>query len=391
MLMFRQAEHEGLLRKEYIKGLLTGVAVTSVFNILLALLIFNPVQAQEVTSTRASQFEWQCEEADGTLISGHTRQDKAFQSCMNAALADNDKTYFVRGGTFRVEASGSGLSPPDEPDPVDPPPVDPPIEPPPPDPPPPDDSIVEFGPVTAVLEYPASISALALDRARWELTFTLNNTAGQFGLASRDESGQTDPGHLTIWVNNGVITVRHQDATGGLPSVTLTSSTTVVAGTEYVATVSIDVDNGIGLFVNGVLEDSDPVAFGLSGNSLPLTLGGSCIQCDGVIPPDREIDGTVYLEIIDSPLDLPTPVVGSTMLTWTNATMYDNGEPLPPEEIERISIYGTNPRALVANVDGDTTAYEVINLPAGTHCFVATTWAKSLQSDDSNEACKVIE
>jgi hypothetical protein len=60
---------------------------------------------QTVSSTRDSTHEWRCETADGVLISGHVRQDKAQQACWNQALKNPGVTYITRGGTYRSIAS----------------------------------------------------------------------------------------------------------------------------------------------------------------------------------------------------------------------------------------------------------------------------------------------
>ena len=370
-----------------------GGVMMALAAVTFIVLITAAVNAQEVSSVRDSQYEWWCETEAGVFISGHTRQDKAFQSCFNQALATGNK-HFVRGGTYRVTATG-GVVPPTEP-PVEPPP-DPPVEPPPE--PPPDDFLVSFGPITGLIEYPASISALSQELFRWEITFTLNSVAGIQGLASRDQSGQDEAGHLSVWIENQSINVRHQDIAGGHASVKITSGL-ITANREYKVTVSIERGVGIGLFVDGVLVGSDPWAAGTTGNNLPLIVGGLCTRCqaDGSQGPDRPIDGTVYMEIWDDPLVLPAPVVGEVMLNWINPTEYENGEALPNGIPDRISVYGVPgpestavSKSLIANLDGESIAYEVTAVPAGTSCFAVTAWHLPSESQDSNTVCKVVE
>jgi hypothetical protein len=368
-------------------------------NLLIGLMLLSfSVMADEVSSIRDSQYEWQCETQNGVLISGHTRQDKAFQSCMNRALADG-QMYIVRGGTYRVTASIS--APPIDPPPIDPPPVpcewddtipaddpgcvEPPIDPPPVDP-------VNFGPATAIIQYPAEISAFSQEPTRWQITFTLNSVGTIQGLVSRDQYGTNQPGHLSVWIEtSGVIHVRNQGADGQVHTV-LQSQTVVVPGVEYVVDVSIDTSVGIGLFVNGVFEDSSTVAYGQNNNDLPLVLAGRCSRCtaDGVTGPDMPIDGVVELTIWDTPLQLPEPIVGSHLLRWTLPTEYDDDTALPPGVPDKISIYNVNPRRLVADLDGESIMYEVTNLSGGEHCWVATAWDGEAQSIDSNQACAVI-
>jgi len=342
-------------------------------------------QAAEVESIRDSQYEWECQDAQENTISGHTRQDKAFQSCYNQALATGSLFYVV-GGRFRVTASGA-TSPPPEPPP------DPTPE---PDPGPnPETPQVTFGPVTAITQYPNTISALKQDAFRWEITFTLNSTAGIHGLASRDESGTTDEGHLSLWVESGVLTLRHQSGSPGAVDAKILGTTPIVAGTEYVATVSVDVAAGTGLFLDGALEGSDPQAWGTTGNDLPLTVGGLCTSCkDTTTPPtgpNRPADGVVYMEIWDDPLLLPT-ADASIELRWTNPTHNTDDTQLEPGELTAIRLYQTNPgaRKQVAGVDPDQAAHEVTGLFAGvSYCFVATAVSINGASDDSNTACKV--
>lgn len=273
--------------------------------------------------------------------------------------------------------------------------------PPPPPPPPPDDGpLVTFGPVNSIVSYPNDISALKQDFFRWEITFTLNDTSGTQGLASRDESGATEAGHLSVWIANRFITMRHQDIKDGHASVRIQSLNTIVANREYKVIVSVDTDNGIGLFVDGVLQGSDPWAVGTTGNDLPLIVGGLCTTCkslpDETVGPSRPIKGTVYMEIWDDPLPLPVPIVGTATLGWTLPTENTDGTPLAPGDLTAINIYtvegatGAAPTFLIA-APGDSTTYIVDNLPAGEHCFRVTAAAGSAESNFSNTECKTVQ
>ena len=379
-------------RNAFARGVWFGVAVA-----LLLVLIAVGATADEVSSVRDSDHEWYCETQTGVEISGHTRQDKAFQSCMNMALQDG-ATYIVRGGTYRVSAS-LDLPPVVEPPPIEPPPTEPPVEPP-PEPPADDLPMVTFGPVTSITQYPNTISALAQDQFRWQLTFTLTQTSGIQGLASRDESGTSAPGHLSVWVDNGSLTLRHQDGGLGTDGIQfqLTAQTAILPGVQYVATVSVEKGVGTGLWLNGVMESSDTSAYGLSGNDLPLTLAGLCTRCDDAavpaVGPDRPLDGEVSLAIYNDPLPMPD---GTAMLNWTNPTEDEDGQALPAGIPDRISIYAvpgsgnaTVSKSLVAHLDGESISYEVTGLPAGEACFVATAWNVSVQSADSNTVCKPV-
>ena len=354
---------------------------------LAAILILNnQAHAQTYESVRDSRYEWQCETQAGELLSGHTRQDKAFQSCINRGLADPGTVYIVRGGTYRIIADNEGVASVAEPDPD--PVADPVVEPDPdPDPVavPVDDSVVKFGPVSAITQYPATISALAQDNFRWNITFTLDRLLRQVGLVSRDESGRNERGHLSVWVERGIITVRHQDIFNGAESVKLESITKVRPGQEYNITVSVSTEDGIGLFVDGVLEDVSSVAFGLAGNDLPLTLGGLCSRCEDGVGPNAEIDGTVYLEIHDEPLDLPP--TGSAELSWTVPTERTDGTPLSAGELATFTVYVNNQP--VIDLAGDVTGYEYVASDPGDHCFsVTVTDTGGHRSNRSNAVCK---
>jgi hypothetical protein len=85
------------------------------------------------------------------------------------------------------------------------------------------------------------------------------------------------------------------------------------------------------------------------------------------------------------------PVVGDVMLNWINPTEDEDGEPLEVGVPDRISVYRSSPRGLVANLDGESIAYEVSPLGGGEHCFVVTAWNVNSQSVDSNEVCKVVQ
>ena len=339
--------------------------------LLLSATAFSQEPIEYWDSVRNSQYEWTCENAAGDVLSGHTRQDKAEVACSNRALTDG-LTYYVRSGVYRVFRLRDPM-----------PPVEPPVEPPidPTDP-------LTFGPVTAPTEYPNSISALAQDAARWEITFTLNTVTGSFGLASRDQYGRSEAGHLSVWVENGTLMVRHQDIAGGVPDVTLQSSG-IETGIEYVATVSFARNVGIGLWLDGVFVMSSADAFGTAGNTLSLIVGGLCTRCsaDGVTGPDRPIDGTVAMAIYDTPLELPQPTA-SVELNWTLPTQYEDDTALPPGIPDQISIYHANPRVMIAALDGESITYEVTDLFPGEYCFVATAWDGLIESRNSNVSCK---
>jgi hypothetical protein len=62
----------------------------------LCLLVAGVAIAQ-VSSTRVSDFDWQCADAAGVKISDHQRFDTAFVACLNAPNG-----AFVQGGRYRI-------------------------------------------------------------------------------------------------------------------------------------------------------------------------------------------------------------------------------------------------------------------------------------------------
>jgi len=65
-------------------------------------------QPQTIETTREDAIEWTCEDAAGTILSNHTRQDKAQSACTNRALADPGTPYFFRPSAYRVVATPGG-------------------------------------------------------------------------------------------------------------------------------------------------------------------------------------------------------------------------------------------------------------------------------------------
>jgi hypothetical protein len=72
----------------------------------LALLLLLPVSAfAQVTTTRVTAYDWQCQDAAGVKISDHTRFDTAFVACLNAPNGS-----LVKGGTYRINKPSAPLT-----------------------------------------------------------------------------------------------------------------------------------------------------------------------------------------------------------------------------------------------------------------------------------------
>lgn len=57
-----------------------------------------------ITSTRIGMSEWECIDAAGAVLSQHTRQDKAQESCTNYALANLGRAFEMRPSGYRIVA-----------------------------------------------------------------------------------------------------------------------------------------------------------------------------------------------------------------------------------------------------------------------------------------------
>jgi hypothetical protein len=76
---------------------------------LLVLLLPAPAFTQ-VSSTRLTTYDWQCQATDGTRVSDHQREGAAIVACTNLTLKDG-KTRYVQGGRYRLTAPAPAPSP----------------------------------------------------------------------------------------------------------------------------------------------------------------------------------------------------------------------------------------------------------------------------------------
>ncbi len=121
---------------------------------------------------------------------------------------------------------------------------------------------------------------MLVDQGTVHLSFNADSVSGTQGLFSKDSTHYDDGGHITVWVKNGEVEVRMQSTD---QSYTLRSDVDLVAGQEYDVDISFG-DDGLKLFVNGELADSDSYTGGLgtssggSGNAEPIVLGANAWQ-----------------------------------------------------------------------------------------------------------------
>ena len=384
---------------------------------LLLLVVGGSVWAQIIPEpVEVEDNPWRCAVLDGPAISANTSMMASVYACQQAAAQDPGRVFAVSRMEFTVSVDATVPPPPPPPPAPDPCPFDPPgagvpiddpscVQPPPP--PPGDDTsvtlplespLLALGPVSDLTVFPND-SLFAQAVFRWEVEFTANLVTGTQGLVSRDQNGQSDAGHLSVWLDNDVVVLRHQDISGGHASAELRSTTRVVAGQSYIITISVG-PTGIALFVGTNLEAWDPWSVGTAGNSLDLVLAGLCTRCqpDGSFGPDRPLNGTAELRIYDSQAqwDPPAPITGDITLDWIYPTQRDDDSDLTMAEIMLISIYRPGGVFLRA-VDPPLDTYTFVDLIAGQYCYYATATAVDpgggdwLESRPSNSVCKVIQ
>ncbi len=148
-------------------------------------------------------------------------------------------------------------------------------------------------------EIPAS-TEYEIDHATIEMTFSVDSIGSKQTIVSRDSSGYDNGGHFTVRVEeDGSLWIRHQSDSDSY--YIKPSGLTITPGQEYTLTYSFGPDNGMELYVDGVLvgTNTDPVTDGadisLGGNSEPWTLGASQWKSgDGVADNlEHYLDGTV--------------------------------------------------------------------------------------------------
>lgn len=99
---------------------------------------------------------------------------------------------------------------------------------------------------------------------------------------------------------------------------------------------------------------------------------------------------------------LVTAQDNSVTLNWENATQYENGDPLPIEEIAKTRIWradypvggndGSVAKTLLATVPPTVTTYADESLASGTYCWDATHVATNGdESAHSGEVCTTID
>lgn len=125
-------------------------------------------------------------------------------------------------------------------------------------------------------------TAFELADGTLEMTFTPDTVAGRQALFSKDSWGYDDGGHLTVLLYNGNLNARLQSDS---ESFLVRAPDSITAGGEHHLAVRFG-DDGLKLYLNGALIDSNDYTGGLTGNTEPIVLGaGQRRSGDGVAEP----------------------------------------------------------------------------------------------------------
>lgn len=125
-------------------------------------------------------------------------------------------------------------------------------------------------------------SAFELTDGTLEMTFTPETVAGRQALFSKDSWGYDDGGHFTILLYNGNLNARLQSDS---ESFLVRAPDSITAGEEHHLAVRFG-DDGLKLYLDGALVDSNDYTGGLSGNTEPIVIGaGQRRSGDGVAEP----------------------------------------------------------------------------------------------------------
>ncbi|MEO1686431.1 MAG: LamG-like jellyroll fold domain-containing protein, partial [Pseudomonadota bacterium] len=148
-------------------------------------------------------------------------------------------------------------------------------------------------------------SAFDIDAGALSVVFNADDVNANQGLFSRDSNGYDEGGHLSVWIENGEIVVRLQSDDGNTylrAPVEAGETTSAVIAFGQGAEGETD---GVKLFLNGELADSDAYSGGIGGNDEPLVIGATQRRSgDGVADRVENVfQGEIHqIELYDQPL-----------------------------------------------------------------------------------------
>jgi Ca2+-binding RTX toxin-like protein len=172
---------------------------------------------------------------------------------------------------------------------------------------------------------------LLLANGTVEVWFNADDVSARQGLFSKDAAGQGTGGHVSAAIQNGTVSVGLEGLTGGA---FVQGAVEAGSDTHLVFTFGA---NGMQLFINGVLVDSDAFAGGLDigvdglGNFEPLVLGALIDQ---------------------SPNHSAGTPTGSFSGLLDELAIYDHA--LSPGEIQQLFAGGQSGGKLTGSADDDT-------------------------------------
>ncbi|MBO6520414.1 MAG: DUF642 domain-containing protein [Rhodospirillales bacterium] len=195
-------------------------------------------------------------------------------------------------------------------------------------------------------------SNMEMDSGTFVLWFNTENADSKQGLFSKDSSGYDDGGHLTAFVDDGQLEVRLQSGSNSY----MVQGGNVNTGAWHQMAFSFGPD-GMRLYLDGDLVDSDSYTGGMAGNTEPLIFGANqWSSSDGVANNLKDFfTGEMdKMAVYDRAL---TPTEIANMHDEGVSQIVDNGEAL---------VYDLDIEGTLVDIDGsETLSFEVRGLPQG--------------------------
>lgn len=154
-------------------------------------------------------------------------------------------------------------------------------------------SKIEVASSSDVLEIDLGIAG-QVDGGEIAFSFNADRVNGQFGLISRDASGNGD--HFTSFIKDGALNIRFQSASG---EVYLTADN-IAANSDYAVSVLFS-ENGIELSLNGTVVDTSDFSATMSNSDEMLQIGANgWASVSGAAGYSDVFDGTIWDATITS-------------------------------------------------------------------------------------------
>ncbi len=194
---------------------------------------------------------------------------------------------------------------------------------------------------------------LETDSGTFVLWFNTDDADDKQALFSKDSSGYDDGGHLTAWVDDGQLEVRLQ----GTSSSFMVSGGNVSSGAWHQMAFTFGPD-GMALYLDGELVDSDSYTGGIASNEEPLIFGASQVYSGNNVANNLRdyFDGQMdQIGVYDRPLT-----------TTELANMYDEGVQQMTTGSGETLVYDLDIQGSLNDVDGsEELTFEIRGLPEG--------------------------